>query len=191
MPLAISVDDFATLNRVTTKTVREWIREGLPVISAGGKGAGNGSVIDAARGIPWVVRKRNEGLASMADFLNTRHPSQQNLLRWSVERYHEGAIRMIGAALSGWHRDCRSEWEKLGLTDDTMDELVFRVFGAVALTLLSYKIKKFEGEVRELANGADLDDLASLYLMGDFQTKFEDRIEIPETIKPYWLDRDV
>lgn len=188
MAMTSTVDDFATLLRVTTKTVREYLRQGMPVVREGGKGAGNGALIDTARAIPWVKEHRGQLGTTVAEYLLTQPPEQRNPLRWSVERYHDGVIRMIASVLAGYHRDCAAEWRALGLTDKQMRALTGKLFGAIAVTVLTYKVKQFDAEVRQRADGADLDDLASLYFHGDIRTAFDDTIEIPESIKSYMPD---
>lgn len=54
----LTVDQAAELFSVTPKQVREWIRTGMPVLKAGGKGAGNGAQINAPDAIAWVVARR-------------------------------------------------------------------------------------------------------------------------------------
>ena len=53
--LAVSVTRASELFGVTEKTVRSWIRSGLKTMKSGGKGAGNGALIDLAVLIPWYL----------------------------------------------------------------------------------------------------------------------------------------
>jgi len=54
-PIPVTVERVALLFGVTDKTVRSWIRAGMPVIKAGGKGKGNGALVDLAIVIQWYL----------------------------------------------------------------------------------------------------------------------------------------
>lgn len=54
-PIAVTVDQVASGFGVTEKTVRSWIREGLEVLKAGGKGRGNGAQLDLWAVIDWYL----------------------------------------------------------------------------------------------------------------------------------------
>lgn len=58
MPVNYSPSKLAELFRVTTKTVNEWIAEGMPTRKAGGKGAGNAAKINLAEAVSWYHERR-------------------------------------------------------------------------------------------------------------------------------------
>lgn len=56
--LPVSVARCAAIFGVTSKCVRDWISEGMPVLKRGARGAGNGSVLDLAAVVSWYVARR-------------------------------------------------------------------------------------------------------------------------------------
>ncbi len=81
-PIPVSVDRAAELFDVTEKTVRTWIRAGLPVLKKGGKGRGNAALLDLAELIPWYLEE------NALDVAKTRLASAQ------AEKYEmENAVR--------------------------------------------------------------------------------------------------
>jgi len=54
----LSVSDAAALFGVTSKTVRCWIRAGMPPARAGGKGPGAGALIDVDSAVTWLEQVR-------------------------------------------------------------------------------------------------------------------------------------
>ncbi len=48
-----TTSEFAEIFNVTPKCVRDWIADGLPVVKAGKRGAGNESHIDLEAGVRW------------------------------------------------------------------------------------------------------------------------------------------
>lgn len=57
IPRPMSVGQAAELFSVTPAAVRGWIREGLPVVKAGGKGPGNGAAIDLEPAVQWFAQR--------------------------------------------------------------------------------------------------------------------------------------
>jgi hypothetical protein len=54
---AVTVEECAKALKVTTSTVRGWIRDGAPVVSPGQCGRGNGARIDLARLSGWRAQR--------------------------------------------------------------------------------------------------------------------------------------
>ena len=67
--LKATVDQAASQFDVTPKTIREWIRDGMPVHQRGDKGSGNGAVVDMARAPHWVAEKRGHRPWPLAEYL--------------------------------------------------------------------------------------------------------------------------
>jgi len=56
-PIPVTIPRAVVIFEVTEKTVRSWIRAGLPVLKAGAKGSGNGALVDLAELIPWYLEE--------------------------------------------------------------------------------------------------------------------------------------
>lgn len=57
MTVTVGTQELAALFRVTPKTVRGWMRDGMPVVVEGSVGAGNEAQIDLASAVRWYVEK--------------------------------------------------------------------------------------------------------------------------------------
>jgi phage terminase Nu1 subunit (DNA packaging protein) len=81
--LAVSVARAAQLFDVTEKTVRSWIRAGLPTLKKGGKGAGNAAIIDLADLIPWYLEENALDVAKtrLASAQADKHEMENDLRR--------------------------------------------------------------------------------------------------------------
>ena len=73
--LTKTTKEFAEIFGVTEKTVRTWIRDGMPVVKQGAQGAGNESEIDFEAGTRWYFEKNRERL--QLDRERTRLASEQ------------------------------------------------------------------------------------------------------------------
>lgn len=51
----VTTDECAEIFKVTEKTVREWIRDGMPAVKRGRQGSGNTSKIDIRDAIAWYI----------------------------------------------------------------------------------------------------------------------------------------
>lgn len=79
MPEIKSTADLATLFCVTPKTVRAWVRAGMPAVVEGKVGAGNESQIDLESAVAWYFQENRERLeldrqrARLAEEMADRH----------------------------------------------------------------------------------------------------------------------
>jgi hypothetical protein len=179
--LKATVNQAATAFRVTEKTIRKWMDEGMPVIQAGSVGRGRESVIDMARAISWVARKRRVTLPA---FQLGDGAAPANPLRWLLEIYADGAMSMVKTALMSWYGDKR--WQPCGMTDAQARATVWELFALIALLSTEYRVHHFEKRsLAPTAGGADLDDLASLWFQGDIRSRWDERIEIPQEIEAF------
>jgi phage terminase Nu1 subunit (DNA packaging protein) len=82
-PVPVSVDRIASIFDVTEKTVRSWIRAGLPTIKPGGKGKGNGALLDLAEVVVWYLAENALDVAKtrLATAQAEKHEMENDLRR--------------------------------------------------------------------------------------------------------------
>lgn len=186
--MPMTVETAAQIARVTPKTIRQWIRdEGCPVIQEGGKGAGNGALIDAARFARWYLQREQSRRTTMADALAHLAPGC-NPLRELTDQFRRGALRAIAATLRSWadepneHGDL--DYRKAGISKTQARAVAWQVFAGTMMALAAYQTERFEVDL-QAEIGADLDDLLSLWTEGDFRTRWPEPLnDIPTCILP-------
>lgn len=191
--LRATVDEAAKQFNVAPKTIREWMRYGMPVHKEGGKGAGNGAIIDMARAPNWVAEERQLRPPRWAEYFNGLEPEMQNPFRAVAERFFSMSVDAIAAAAVNWYSEPKTSgklaWRELGLTDKQARGVVWDMWAHASLFLLVGKLERFDSYVATMfseTNGkADLDDLASLFLCGDINSEWNPNMEMPERIRPF------
>lgn len=84
--VVLSTSQLAELFAVTTKSVRAWIRAGMPTLVEGSRGAGNESQIDLLAAVAWYFSENRERLeldrqrARLAEEMADKH-SLENAVR--------------------------------------------------------------------------------------------------------------
>lgn len=184
--MALTVEQAAQAARVTPKTVRAWIRdEGCPVVQEGGKGAGNGALIDGARFPRWLMEHEGRRRASMADYFTENHPGH-NPLREMVDTFRRGSLYAIAASLRNWAdspaKNGKLDYRTIGITRDQARAVAWQVYAEIMLVMAAYQVERFDHDLRNELDG-DLDDWMSLLTEGDFRTTWPEPMSVfPEKI---------
>ncbi|MBX5463683.1 MAG: hypothetical protein IRZ28_21680 [Steroidobacteraceae bacterium] len=145
-----------------------------------------------ARAPEWVRRHQSRGLAPIAEyFLSTNEP---NPLRWLVERFQDGVLHAIALAALSWLEepgtDGKLAWEKAGLTEAQARTMVWHWWGFSSMFIDELKRSQFEKRwIGPETDGADLDDLASLWFSGDIRSRWKDTWTMPESLRRFWPER--
>jgi phage terminase Nu1 subunit (DNA packaging protein) len=88
----VPVPEIARIFDVTPKTVHAWIREGLPVVSAGKPGRGNAAKVDVREAVRWVMHSRG-GQAALTE-------ARTDLARAQAEKLHDERLKRRGDMVS-------------------------------------------------------------------------------------------
>ena len=189
MQRKLTIDEAAGLFAVTKKTIRSWVAQGMPTLRAGGKGAGNGALIDLPHAAIWLARKRELPAVRWAEYLQGEDAGLRNPLRWAVEKFAAGAIRAIAVGAIYWYRNKRTSgsiaWQELGLTEAQARAVVWQLAMQAALYVHTYKLDRFERDISRAGEYCDLDALATLFLQGEIESAFVDEIAIPEVLHEF------
>lgn len=173
--LTVTIEQAAKIFEVTPKTIRQWIRdEGLPTARTGGKGPGQGALVDLARIGCWQ-RERKGRRHSVADAFAKQVPERPNPLRVFVELHHHQALAALGLAFRDWTEEpgqSATAFDALGLTPEQARRVAAALWLHAALYLGVYTFDRFEQDVAEKTGGADLDDFWSLATEGDVRSEW-------------------
>ena len=175
MAIPISVERAAEVMQVHPNTVRRHIaQDRLPTVPLrrGGKGRGNGALVDLARLAAWTAARNDFPQLD----LKGRNP-----IRETVELALDHALAVFGAALESQHK-------RLGISIETAAKVY--MLGAVLMTE-RIKAGTFEKSLAEQFALGDLDDMASILTANDVRTAWaETKTYLPEWVRtalePAW-----
>lgn len=188
----MTIEEVARQTNKTPKAVRDWVRlHGCPTVRRGGKGAGNGALIDTARFGAWWRKFQKQRPNAMAEFFNTHHPGV-NPIRNVVDVYRENAINALGAMLFSYATDpddCgKCDFRALGLTPEQVQGVAWQIYLLSAMCLGSLQVDGFDERLQK-STGLDCDDLFSMLTEGDFRTDWEEpTFNIPPRIAAFIPD---
>lgn len=153
----LTTGELAELFQVTAKTVRAWIRSGMPTVVAGTRGAGNESQIDLRTAVEWYFAENRERLeldrqrARLAEEMADKHALEN-----AVRRGELGVVSQM-AEFYGSHID-RAQ-RRLAQIPQTLgqycDERNAAIVVGVAARLIDECIRELAADGAEIQQATD------------------------------------
>lgn len=169
--MEVSVEQMARACKVTEKTVRDWIRHDLPVAKAGGKGPGQGAIVDLARFAAWYRRRNGDRSPHWSDGFKESYP-KKNPLRDIVWNVCRDEVSLLGHVLRQWAENPttdNADYRRDGFTKEQARAFAYKAWTVVTMAIFEYHDTRLEDRIREIT-GTDLDGWLSFLLEGDFRT---------------------
>jgi hypothetical protein len=167
-----TVESMARMAGVSEKTVRDWIRvHGLPVTKGGGKGPGQGAIVDCTRFASWYRRHNGDREPHWSDGFAECYPDKNPFrdIAWNVCR---DLVSLLGYSLRDWAENPTtdgSDYRPDGLTKEQARAAAYKAWMVATMTIFAYHDTRLDGRLRE-TTGADFDGWLSFMLQGDFHT---------------------